>query len=491
MRAAPLRSLCAHHAENLLDSLVNHEKTGVAVGAGTTGPAALDLGVMQNLLKALGNPHKGLPVVQIVGTKGKGSVATMLSAMLQYAGYKVGTYTSPHLIDLRERIAVNNTPISSADFDSLTAANLGKALDAMGAQKFSHFEMMTALAVKHFTSQKVDVAVMEAGLGGSHDATNVFDPEQVLTTVVTAIDVEHVEALGGTLQSIAQAKAGIIKPGCPVVMGHQIHSIAQEIICRRASELSCRLYKEQACLWPGPLTVGAHGASQTCRVFVLNGEMSEPTELSMQMVGAHQRRNAITAISAALALRRRGFLKMTVKTILGGLQAAKLPGRFQVGRLKDIGDDVDNSNSGAPWLVLDAAHTAASAAALAATLREAFPESRHRLAYVLAMAKEKDHSAVCAALRAANPVAVSFTTVPIANSDIRCAPPGALIASWQTAGFAESRPKRMRETIQASLTAAVMKAQAEVGGTPDGVVCVTGSVHAVAAALRQDLLQEG
>eukprot|EP00208_Stichococcus_sp_RCC1054_P008022 CAMPEP_0206150448 /NCGR_PEP_ID=MMETSP1473-20131121/38307_1 /ASSEMBLY_ACC=CAM_ASM_001109 /TAXON_ID=1461547 /ORGANISM="Stichococcus sp, Strain RCC1054" /LENGTH=505 /DNA_ID=CAMNT_0053547951 /DNA_START=112 /DNA_END=1630 /DNA_ORIENTATION=+ len=470
-------------AKDALDGLPNHEQTGVATGAGVDGPDGFDLGVMRGLLRAMGSPQRGLPVVHIAGTKGKGSVSAMLCAMLQHAGYKVGAYTSPHLLSLRERIMIDSHPISEADFDALASSSMAAVGPKSGAGPVSHFEMMTAMALQHFKDAKVDLAVVEAGLGGARDATNVFEPSQVQTAVMTSIDEEHMDALGGSLSSIAEAKAGIIKEGCPVVLGRQPHVRVKEILCRRAAQLNCTVYEEQASVWALPMQVGSSTVTQRIELFLLNGEMRDKMEIDMQLLGEHQRENAVTAIGAALALRRQGFHRLNLTSITAGLCSATLPGRFQVGRLSD--------GAGGVVAGVDAAHTGGSARALAATLREAFPAPRHRLAYAVAAAADKDLSAMCIALRTARPIAVAFTTVPIAGSTHRSAPPGSLLAHWQTAGFAEKPSQRMRETVQASLAGAVAKAAGEVGeGTDgsDGVICVTGSMHAVAAALQLHLM---
>ena len=205
---------------------------------------------MRQLLAELGDPQQQLKVVHVAGTKGKGSVVVLLSAILRAAGLKVGTYTSPHLFDIRERVVVGGgaaagaaaaadvAAVSEGDWEAL-AVQAQAAVQSMQEQqqqgsaddpgttssssigKPSHFEVVTAMALKHFAQQAVDIAVIETGLGGATDATNVFGPEQLQLAVLTAIGLDHVEALGGSLRSIAAAKAGIMKPGVPVVVGPQ------------------------------------------------------------------------------------------------------------------------------------------------------------------------------------------------------------------------------------------------------------------------------
>jgi folylpolyglutamate synthase/dihydropteroate synthase len=247
-----------------LASLIDYEKLGVPKSAGvssssssskslagssSSSSASFDLCVMRQLLAELGTPQQQLKVVHVAGTKGKGSVVVLLSAMLRAAGLKVGTYTSPHLFDIRERVVVGGGDAASASNAAAAAAAAvpvsesqweDLAVDAQAAvqnmqqqqgaadnpsdansSRPSHFEVVTAMALQHFARQRADIAVIETGLGGATDATNVFGPDQLQAAVLTAIGLDHVEALGGSLRSIAAAKAGIMKPGVPVVVGRQ------------------------------------------------------------------------------------------------------------------------------------------------------------------------------------------------------------------------------------------------------------------------------
>jgi hypothetical protein len=279
-----------------LASLIDYEKQGVpkAAGVAPSAPAAaaaaagsgggggvqepkgFDLGTMHSLLAALGNPQQQLSVVHIAGTKGKGSVAALMSGVLRAAGYKVGTYTSPHMFDIRERIVVGGVgapdltpshtaaaaaaaaasgsrgsasaaaavpaavPVSAEQFEALAlraadaVANMSQpdaqqqqqqqgvtAQASSSSSKPSHFEVVTGMALQHFVNESVDIAIIETGLGGATDATNVFTPQQLQLAVLTAVGMDHVDALGGSLESIAAAKAGVMKPGVPVVVGPQ------------------------------------------------------------------------------------------------------------------------------------------------------------------------------------------------------------------------------------------------------------------------------
>jgi folylpolyglutamate synthase/dihydropteroate synthase len=232
---------------------------------------------MHSLLAAMGNPQQQLSVVHIAGTKGKGSVAALMSGVLRAAGYRVGSYTSPHMFDVRERIVVGGlgvpeltpshtaaaaaggshrggtsaaaaavpaaVPVSVEQFEALAmraaeaVASMSQcdpqqqqqqqqgltapASNSSSSSRPSHFEVVTAMALQHFVNESVDIAVIETGLGGATDATNVFTPQQLQLAVLTAVGMDHVDALGGSLESIATAKAGIMKAGVPVVVGPQ------------------------------------------------------------------------------------------------------------------------------------------------------------------------------------------------------------------------------------------------------------------------------
>jgi dihydrofolate synthase / folylpolyglutamate synthase len=180
-------------------------------------PAVFNLERVRKLLRSLGNPHDQLPVIHIAGTKGKGSTCAMLTSMLRACGYTVGTYTSPHLTDIRERIAINAQMIGYTDFTNLVRLISNKIKRLPGVQP-TFFEIMTAMALRHFADQAVDVVVLETGLGGRLDATNVVKP---LVTGITHISLDHTDVLGRDVASIAREKAGIFKKNVPAVSVEQ------------------------------------------------------------------------------------------------------------------------------------------------------------------------------------------------------------------------------------------------------------------------------
>ncbi|KAL6972062.1 dihydrofolate synthase [Sarracenia purpurea var. burkii] len=203
-----------------LDNLKNYEKSGVPKGAGTDSEDGFDLGRVRRLMELLGNPQSKFKAVHIAGTKGKGSTAAFLSNILLAEGYSIGCYTSPHIQTIRERILVGRSgePVSAKALNSLFQ-RIKNILDrAMELENgcLSHFEVFTAIAFSLFAQEKVDIAVIEAGLGGARDATNIISSSGLAVSVITTIGSEHLAALGGSMESIAIAKSGIIKHGRPV-----------------------------------------------------------------------------------------------------------------------------------------------------------------------------------------------------------------------------------------------------------------------------------
>ncbi|CAL8468705.1 g8245 [Coccomyxa elongata] len=491
-RARRLFTNAMSQGEEFLHNFVNYEKKGVPDGAGKDDKGGFDMGRMHRLLNALGDPHLRLPVVHVAGTKGKGSTVAMLSSIMQAASYNVGTYTSPHVTTLRERISINGQPIPEASFNALIRKVETKLVRAREEDEgaLSHFEVMTALAFTHFQDQQVDIAIVEAGLGGARDATNVFSSDNLKLAIITAIGLEHQKALGSTLGEIAAAKAGIMKKGRPAVVARQPEDEALQELLQRAAERGSEVIQA-----PDKANVASKGiidleGRRQQRVVVstregTSGRTDEEadahqsgTEVNLQLMGDHQLDNAATATAAACLLKGDGFPQINEDTIAEGLSTASLPGRFQVVRLPHA------SEQEPPWLVLDGAHTPASAAALVKTLAQVFPG--HPLAFVVGMADDKDHSGFLAHLRDASPKAVIFTSVPIAGAQQRSVAPGKLAAHWQAVGLQLKRPQRCRELIQASLPSAVETARRELTSTRQegvGVICVCGSLHAISEAL--------
>ena len=462
---------------------------------------------MQRLLDALGNPHASLRAVHVVGSKGKGSVAAMLAASAHAAGLRVGLYTSPHVVSVAERVWINGGPMPVAEFDAVAGAHADAisrvAADEHGA--LSWFETVTALALRAFADAGVDLAVLEAGVGGATDAINVFgeDGRRVgasppLAAVVAPVTREHAAVLGGDVASIATTKAGVLSGGAPLIMAVQPHAEAVAALEAAAAAAGSPLVDvghavRVSSIMHTPADANAGIAPATHIELKLQHPLAVPWSsggdeaitlpASLGLFGDHQAANAATAVAAAASLAAHGLPQLTPAAVVQGLQAARLPSRFQVGRLPA-------SSPGAPRvaLVLDGAHTPASAAALAAATRAAFPPPAP-LALVLATAADKDAAGMAAALRTGMaPVAAVFTETSVGGGRARAVAPGALVAAWQAAPKPPAdgvAPVRCRELIKAGMAAAVDAAAREVAARgPGGAVVVAGSLAGAGDAAR-------
>ncbi len=314
----------------------------------------LGLDTMRALTGALGQPHRALRFIHVAGTNGKGSVCAMLDSMIRCSGARVGLYTSPHLLSVRERIQVNGEWISESEF-AQHAGVVRAALRATPQGTCTLFEAVTAMALLQFVAHHCDWVVWETGLGGRLDATNIVTPR---ASVITSIALDHQDWLGSTLGEIAREKAGIIKPGVPVL------AQAGSVEVRRAIE-------EVARAQAAPLT------------WVLE-------EASCALLGEHQRRNA--GLAAAVA-RQVGLEERAVQA---GLAAVKWPGRAQLMTQPD-----------GRRILLDGAHNPAGAAALAALLRTEF--AGERISLLLACSSDKDWAGLCGHLA---PLAARLILVP-------------------------------------------------------------------------------
>ncbi len=322
---------------------------------------------MRALLGLAGAPQARFPTVLVAGTKGKGSMVAALTAMLSAAGYRVGRYTQPHLYSYRERIW--------ADGDFITPAELIAALDVMSpaleiVSRRSHevgplttFDVGTALALVHFARVQVDVAVVEVGVGGASDATNVLEP---LVSVIGPVGLDHRATLGPDLASIAREKAGVARSGADVVVGRQ------ELEALRAIEAEVGRIGGHTVVFGRDFR--AYPDSSSAGSFAIEGRFGKIPALATPLRGAFQRENAVTAVAAALALTRVGW-RIPEEAIRAGLAGVHWPGRFQT-----VLDD--------PLTVVDGAHNASAARALASAVADYL--SDRPLTLVLGMAEDKD-----------------------------------------------------------------------------------------------------
>lgn len=329
------------------------------------------------LLAALGDPHKGLRFVHVAGTNGKGSTAAMLDSCLRCAGYRVGLFTSPYINRFNERIQVDGVPIPDGDLVRLVE-QVRPAASAM-TDVPTEFELITALGMLYFAQERCDIVVLEVGLGGALDSTNVIDPPAC--AVITALGMDHVKELGPTLADIAAAKAGIIKPGSPVVS----YGGAPE---------ADRVIADAAAACGAPLTV-ADFARLTLRGAGLEGQTFDYdglTGLTLPLLARYQPRNAVVAIEALRALRARGW-QIPDSAIRQGLAQVRWPGRFELLR-RD------------PPFLLDGSHNAHGMRATADSLRALFPGEK--FVFLVSIMADKDADEM---LRLLLPLAKGFVTV--------------------------------------------------------------------------------
>ena len=313
---------------------------------------------MNQLMELLNFPHHKFPSVHVAGTKGKGSTASLIASTLQASGYKVGLYTSPHLEDFRERIIINGEMIS--EHSVIELADQMRPLTEK-VPETTTFELTTAMAFLYFAQKEVDIAVLEVGLGGRLDATNVVDP---IVSVITSISYDHMSVLGNTLTEIATEKGGIIKPGRPVVIAPQ-KSEAHDTLVSIAIERNAPVIdtKHDYCFEP----LHHNLRTQTFQIqsrheFVENRKISTNTALKLTtpLLGTHQIENAATAVAALDQLRLSGF-HITRRAIKQGFEQVHWPARFEILREK-------------PPVVIDSAHNGDSMQRLVETVNEYFPQ---------------------------------------------------------------------------------------------------------------------
>ena len=387
---------------------------------------------IEALLAAIGNPERAYRIVQVGGTNGKGSVSAMLAAMLEAAGQRVGLYTSPHLLDFRERIRVNGQPISEADVvDGVEA--LGTLITRLDV---TMFEAATALGLDHFAREGVDIAVLEVGLGGRLDATTVGEPA---VEVLSRIDYDHQAYLGNTLVEIAAEKAAIIRAG--VAFAAQQEAPVEDILVRQAARMGVPLAIEGRDLHVIQDRMSLEGHQLT-----LEGPGFRLHDVRCRLLGLFQPGNALLAAAAARAL------DAPDEAIRRGLDTVEWPGRFQI-----VQRD--------PMVIVDGAHNPGGARALAASLRAYFPGVP--LTLVVGISADKDQAGILAALA---PLAARL--VLTAYRGPRAARPSALRSLLP--------PEAGRIDTADSLPEALALAMQEPR-TP--VICVAGSLYLVGEAL--------
>jgi dihydrofolate synthase/folylpolyglutamate synthase len=409
---------------------------------------AWDLERTRRVLHALGDPHQGLRYVHVAGSKGKGSTAATVDSILRAAGLRTGFYSSPHLHTFRERIRLNGQLIAPADVVRLLE-QCQPAIEAVPG--ITTFEIMTVLALLHFAQQRVDWVVLEVGLGGRLDATNVVTPT---VSVITPISLEHTALLGDTLALIAAEKAGIIKPGVPVVIAPQ-HSEALAIFQQVAQRQGARLIPVgQEWRWQ---SLSDSVAGQSFNVIAADSPWpaAELTALRTPLLGSHQLANATTAIAACAELARQGVAIDGV-SLRRGLAEVVWPGRLEL--LMAPGSD---SGGREQVIALDSAHNDESAHLLATALAHYFPQRPLHL--VIGVSNDKDATGILAELLpGAEAVILTRSRHPRAADPAKLATIGRRFLPASRVSVVDALP----EALAHSLAAAGANA----------VICLTGSL---------------
>lgn len=412
---------------------------------------AMSLGLERThaLLAGLGNPQKQLRFVHVAGTNGKGSTCAFLASVLEQAGYRVGLFTSPAVYSFEERIRVNGQPITYDELTSVTEAvkQVAEALE----EHPTEFELLTGVAFVHFARSRCDVVVVEVGMGGRLDSTNVIEAPEV--AVITPISFDHCAFLGDTLAKIAGEKAGIIKQGAPVVCAPQAPE-AETVICQIAHACACPFVQVDLSLEQG---------SEECSSY------RDRHDLALGMRGVFQLENAATALDALDVLKQRGWV-ISEEAIREGLRLAHWPGRFEV-------------VSAEPLIIFDGGHNFSGISALAASLQHVYPQ-HYRIA-ISGVLADKDYRDM------------SEVLVDIADEIIAVAPDNARALAAKD--YAEAlrhthEPRRTHIVVEApSISEGVAEALKRYEGAHRAnlvpLICVCGSLYllgSVMEVLRQD-----
>ncbi|MBI2869324.1 MAG: bifunctional folylpolyglutamate synthase/dihydrofolate synthase [Chloroflexi bacterium] len=406
-----------------------------------------DLKRIEKLLERLGHPERAAKTVHVTGTKGKGSTSAMIASILSQAGYRTGLYTSPHLLDMRERVRINGAPISREAVAAIIEAiqpeiEYVNRLGNLG--ELTTFELLTALAFVYFRQAGADYQVMEVGLGGRLDATNVVTPE---VSVITSISYDHMDVLGDTIAKIAAEKAGIIKPGRPVVCAPQLPE-AMAVVERTCRERGSRLTRIGR-----DVTWERRDFDEAGQSFDLKIVAGEYRVLRIPLLGTFQLDNAAAAAAAVGVLRELGA-NIPRGALAEGLARVSWPGRLQVLRQR-------------PWLVIDGAHNAYSCAKLMEALREYFRFAR--LVLIFGASADK-HVAGMAAELAPRADAVIVTS----SRHPRATRTGLLVGEFRQRGKAP--------LVAGDVAAALAMALSEAG--PDDLICACGSIFLVAEVME-------
>ena len=403
---------------------------------------------ISRLLAHLGNPHRCLKVVHVAGSKGKGSTAALIASILTHAGYKTGLFTQPHLITPRERCRINSQLISETEFAQYVD-RLKPSIEAMAELesigRVSFFEIYTALAFTYFADNAVDFAVIEVGLGGRLDATNVVDP---LVSVITPISLEHTAILGDTHEAIAKEKAEIIKSNRPVVLAPQLPE-AQAVFEAVATDRDAPMHEVGRDIHLKRKNWDLDG-----QTFDLTTPSISYPDLFLPLLGEHQAVNAATAIGCIERIRQEGY-RVPRTSIYDGLKEVRWQGRMQV-----VGQS--------PVILLDGAHSPTSAEALCRAIREVF--CYRRLILVVGLMRDKDLQAIGEVLC---PIASEIITTQ-AFDNPRVMPAEEIAKAWSGTEANFHVCPNVSEAIQLAQSSA----------TASDLICIAGSIYIVGEAMK-------
>ena len=429
-------------AEKYLNSFTNYEQIpGISYAQ-----PGYSLRHVEELLNRMGNPQLTARTIHIAGTKGKGSVAAMIAQVLSASGYKTGLYTSPHLHNLRERISIDGSLISEAEF-AAAMAEVKPFIESMrqdtAFRQLTYFEALTALAFAYFQKKRVDFQVLEVGLGGRLDATNVVTNPAVC--IITSISLDHTQILGNSLEEIAREKAGIIKPGCWVVLSPQPEEAASVIsdICREKEAKAVQVGKD--------ITWHKIGGDLYHQSLVIEGRMNN-YQVSIPLLGDFQLENTATAVAALEILSSEGFAISTAD-IAQGLAQVKWPGRFQILQQH-------------PTVLIDGAHNVASMRRLVSNIKAYF--AHKRIFLVFGTSCDKDIPGIVNEL-----VPLSPQVIVTQASHSRAAPLSTLAAEFTKRGIEPETGETVAQALSRALSLA----------SRTDIICVTGSLFVVAEAL--------
>lgn len=406
----------------------------------------LGLERIEKLLEHLGNPHENLSIIHIAGTNGKGSTSALLASILQEAGYQVGLFTSPHLHSYRERVKINNKEISSEDFvrEMIQMKEVIPRVIEETHNNPTEFEVLTALSLHYFQRLKVDFVILEVGMGGRLDSTNVVKP---LLSVITPLGKDHMNHLGDTIAEIAQEKAGIFKENTPVVLAKQNYPEAREVFIKKAKILNSPIYEA------GNFKISQVSYDLTGqRVDIKTAQKNYPN-LFIPLLGDHQILNTATALACIELLQSQG-VKIGEQDIYKGISKVFWPGRMEVIYEK-------------PTILIDGAHNAEGIKVLVKGIKKFF--NYNKLYIVLGILGDKDKKHMLKEL------------LPLGDNFIVTKPLSPRAGLWEDiAKPIKEHGKRV--VIIENINEALAYARKDCG--PDDLICITGSLYLIGEARR-------